>query len=56
MAFFFLLKSVPLANGENSGNCNGVCRYVPAWSLQRDIIEKTNIFWTFGIGNSSHLF
>ena len=30
MAYFFLFKSVLLANGENSGNRNGVCRYVRA--------------------------
>ena len=32
MAYFSLFKSVPLANGENSGNNNGVCRYVRARS------------------------
>ena len=30
MAYISLFKSVPLANGEKSGNGNGVCRYVGA--------------------------
>ena len=40
------IKSVPLANGGNSGNRNGVCRYIRA----RCVVDKTyqwvwQFFW-----------
>ena len=35
MVYFSQFESVPLANGENSGNGNGVCRYIRAMGCRQ---------------------